>query len=258
MGSLASGGVVSAFGAVFVNDSTSTFKNVSISFIGEQWRTTTAAANTLAFSYGVGANDIFDTADLTNDSSLNFTSVVVASDGRAQRQRPCESGECKRHDWRLRLGAGQRLVIRWADANEAGSDHGLAIDNFTFNAFGTILTWNPTGGTPAAWNTTDTDNWLDGATPSAFTTGDTVMFSDVGAGTVNINAAGVSPGSVRVETDNFYFFNGGAINSSGGLTKERIGTLTLQNANTYAGPVAVNGGALRLDGAARSRRPASR
>ena len=82
LGSLASGGVVSAFGAVFINDSASTFRNVSISLIGEQWRTTTAAANTLTFSYGVGANDIFDSADLTNYSSLNFTSVVVASDGR--------------------------------------------------------------------------------------------------------------------------------------------------------------------------------
>ncbi len=249
LGSVASGGVVSAFGAVFVNDSTSTFKNVSISFTGEQWRTTTATANTLAFSYGVGANDIFDTADLTNNSSLNFTSMVVAADGQLNGNDPVSQANISAMIGGFDWTPGQRLVIRWADANEAGSDHGLAIDNFTFNAFGPILTWNPTAGTPTAWNTTDADNWLEGVTPSAFTNGDTVVFSDVGAGAVNINAAGVAPGSVRVDTDNFYFFNGGAIDSGGGLTKDGIGTLTLQNANTYAGPTAVNAGALRIDGA---------
>ncbi len=175
--------------------------------------------------------------------------MVVASDGQLNGNDPVSQANVSATIGGFDWAPGQRLVVRWADANEAGSDHGLAIDNFTFNAFGTILTWNPTGGTPSAWNTNDADNWLDGVIPSEFTTGDAVVFSDVGAGTVNINAAGVAPGSVRVETDNFYFFNGGAINSSGGLTKDGIGTLTLQNANTYAGPTAVNGGALRIDGA---------
>jgi autotransporter-associated beta strand protein len=249
LGSLASGSVVSAFGAVFVNDSNSTFRNVTISFTGEQWRTTTAAANTLAFSYGVGANDIFDSADLIDDPSLNFTSVIVASDSQLNGNDPVNQANVSATIGGFDWAPSQRLVIRWADVNEGGSDHGLAIDNFRFNAFGTILVWNPSGGTPTSWNTTDADNWLDGVTPSAFTTGDTVVFSDVGAGIVNIDAGGVAPGSVRVEADNFYFFNGGANNSTGALTKEGIGTLTLQNANTFAADAIVNGGTLRLDGA---------
>lgn len=39
-----------------------------------------------------------------------------------------------------------------------------------------------------------------------------------------------------------------AANTSGGLTKEGEGTLTLTNANTYTGPTVVNGGTLRVNG----------
>jgi autotransporter-associated beta strand protein len=249
LGSIASGTTISTFGAVFVNNSTTTFSSFEVSFTGEQWRTTSEATNTLAFAYGVGATSVLHGAALNSAASLNFSSVVVADDGPLNGNDPLSQTSVSATVGGFNWAPGQQLVVRWADANDSGNDHGLAIDDFTFNAFGTILTWNPTGGTPSAWNTTDPDNWLSGVTPSAFSPGDAVLFTNTGAGTVIIDAAGVLPAAVNVDSDNFHFFSGGAISSNGALTKEGIGTLTLQNANTFAVAAAVNGGTLRIDGA---------
>src|SRR5438034_9663662 len=74
LGSLASGTSTPMFGAVMVNNSTSTYTGFTLSYTGEEWRRGTALANTLNFSYAVGGASIIDPgATFVSAAALNFT-----------------------------------------------------------------------------------------------------------------------------------------------------------------------------------------
>ncbi len=108
------------------------------------------------------------------------------------------------------------------------------------------LTWHGDG-TANAWDTT-TSNWLDGATASAFSTGDDVTFDDTGANTPAINLIGaLQPNSVTVAADQNYTFSGnGSLNGSMALAKSGAGTLTITTSNSFSGGTFVNGGTIAL------------
>jgi autotransporter-associated beta strand protein len=243
LGSLASGSLTPVFGGVFVNNSTSTYTAFTLSYTGEQWRDGNGGINTLNFGYGVGNTDVLN-GTFTAATGLNFSSPVngggvgdVALDGNLPANQTAKSATINGISW----GPGQTLVVRWTDTNDGGNDDELGIDDLTFSAgfAGKNLTWNPGSTT---WNNSNI-NWLDGATPSNFSSNDTVNFTDVGVGVVNVDAGGVTPGDVNVSnTAGTYTFTGGAIGGSGKLTKTNGGSLTLQNANTFTGGVALNGG----------------
>jgi autotransporter-associated beta strand protein len=80
----------------------------------------------------------------------------------------------------------------------------------------------------------------------AFANGNTVTFTDTGAGTVNITTSGVLPANTTVNSASVYTFSGGAIGGSGGLTKLNSGTLNIANSNTYTGGTTVIGGLLSV------------
>ncbi len=105
------------------------------------------------------------------------------------------------------------------------------------------LTW--TGATNTSWDFT-TPNWVDNTLSVAFANGNTVTFTDTGAGTVSITTSGVLPANTTVNSANTYTFAGGAIGGSGGLTKLNSGTLFVANNNTYTGGTTVSGGLLSV------------
>ncbi len=105
------------------------------------------------------------------------------------------------------------------------------------------LTW--TGATNTSWDFT-TPNWIDNTLSVAFANGNTVTFTDTGAGTVNITTSGVLPANTTVNSASTYTFSGGAIGGSGGLTKLNTGTLFVANNNTYTGGTTVSGGLLSV------------
>ena len=133
LGSLASGSVISRFGAIFVNNTPSTITRVTLAYTGEQWRYGgSATSNALRFSYAIGAADIGD-ASFTDVDALSFTSPIVTGttgsrDGNALANRTLIVNTIAGLAW----VPGQTLVIRWTDENESGNDNGLAIDDLTF------------------------------------------------------------------------------------------------------------------------------
>jgi len=103
------------------------------------------------------------------------------------------------------------------------------------------VTWNgdDTGG-DQNWTPTDSTSW----SSATYTNGDTAQFLGSGAGTVNVDAGGVLPGGVIVNSSASYTFSGGSIGGSGTLTNIGSGVLTLSNHNTYSGGtrVGIGGG----------------
>jgi fibronectin-binding autotransporter adhesin len=109
------------------------------------------------------------------------------------------------------------------------------------------VTWLGTNGS-GTWSEPDAANFGD----ATYSSGDTVLFNGTGlVGSGNVTVSGtVTPGQINVTTTAFgsnYFFLGGAIGGSGGISVATSGgALGLLAANTYSGPTSVTSGFLIL------------
>ncbi|MEX2140066.1 MAG: autotransporter-associated beta strand repeat-containing protein [Pirellulales bacterium] len=131
--------------------------------------------------------------------------------------------------YRLEVGrAGAQAPFDW--------DYGLA-----WSTVGTIG-WRGAG----RWDSASA-SWTRGTLPSAFVTGDHVVFSDWGLNSQVVIEGSVAPGSVLVDNNVVpYTFQGGAITGATGLVKRGSGQLTLSNSNTYAGATLIQAGKLAV------------
>lgn len=144
LGSIASGTPSHlAWGVRFVNDSDETLTGFTVSYTGEQWRNGgNPAVQTLAFSYQIGdaplANpDPADAGSWIAVPELDFLSPTVgatagALDGNAAAQRVLLSATVAG----LAIVPGQEVFLRWRDVNDAGNDHGLAVDDVSVSFAG--------------------------------------------------------------------------------------------------------------------------
>ncbi len=122
------------------------------------------------------------------------------------------------------------------------------------------LTWTgaTNDGNPneAVWDISTTQNWSTGsspATPASYVDGEQVTFGDTNLVNsspitnfnVNITAPQVMPGGM-IFTNNAvnYTFTGGAISGATTITMNGSATVTLKNANSFSGQVAINDGEL--------------
>ncbi|MGH7951973.1 MAG: beta strand repeat-containing protein, partial [Limisphaerales bacterium] len=111
-------------------------------------------------------------------------------------------------------------------------------------------TWGD-GSAGTTWDLLYTMDWLNGASPWAFTNGDSVTFNDTGSPTVNLQTA-LRPGSVTVTNTVTYTFadgtgsGGGKISGATGVTKSGTGTLIIQTANNNNGPTVINAGTVQV------------
>jgi len=133
IGSLAASTTTRATEVLFVNNTGTTITNLTISYDGEQWRdggTATATDQlTMAFSQATAGG-------LTNftamGTSFNFVvpkngSSATALDGNLAANRIAGIGGA----YAVSIAAGEVFVFRWIDADTAGNDDGMAIDNFS-------------------------------------------------------------------------------------------------------------------------------
>lgn len=113
---------------------------------------------------------------------------------------------------------------------------------------GRSIIWK--GGTTAAANTWDsgtTSSFLNGASASAFGTGDDVTFNDTGSNATSVTLTGaLEPEKVTVNntTKNQTFSGTGSLIGQMTLVKSGTGKLTLSSANSFAGPTILNAGTL--------------
>lgn len=133
------------------------------------------------------------------------------------------------------LVGGRRYRLQVARASEQAAfdwNYGLA-----WSTVGTIG-WRGTG----PWNSASL-SWTKGTLPTAFITGEHVVFSDWGLNGQVVIEESVAPGSVVVDNDAVpYTFQGAAITGPTGLVKRGSGQLMLASANAYAGATLIQAG----------------
>lgn len=132
LGGVGSGSFSGSIALALSNDSGTAFDSFSLRYDGEQWRNGgNTNANTMAVEYGFGT--AFTSVAWTAAPSLGWTSPVIgatagAVDGNLAGL-VAGAGGTVMLDW----AAGSTLWVRWIEANDNGSDHGLAIDNLNFS-----------------------------------------------------------------------------------------------------------------------------
>ena len=127
------------YGVRLQNNTGATITSLDIAYVGEQWRNGgNTATQSLEFSYVVGPSPLTDLISAgTAFASLNFPSPITgataaALDGNAAANRLALSATISG----LTIPAGSEVMLRWKDANDAGNDHGLAIDDFSVTPHG--------------------------------------------------------------------------------------------------------------------------
>lgn len=132
LGGVGSGSFAGYIAVSFTNNSGGTLDGFKLSFDGEQWRNGgSTSAQTMVLQYGLGSS-YATAAWVTPGGNFDFTSPVVGGaasgsvvDGNVAGLHTGLGGSVTGLSW----SAGQTLWIRWAEVNDVGNDHGLAIDN---------------------------------------------------------------------------------------------------------------------------------
>jgi uncharacterized protein len=154
LGSLASGtsGTV-GYGLRLVNDTAASVTDISFSYVGEQWRNGgNATPQSLAFSYLISSSPLLSPNVPSNLSwisfaPLSFTSPIAtvtagALDGNLAANRVAISSVLTG----VTLNVGEELFVRWLDFNDAGNDHGLALDDVGVTFTPVVVAPEPTVG----------------------------------------------------------------------------------------------------------------
>ncbi len=142
LGSIASGSLVSRWGAQFVNNTGSQITQLLVAYTGEEWRMGQASRGTndqITFEYSTNATSL-NTGTWTAVSALTYNSTDITGtaglrDGNNASYRTALSTAISG----LNIPAGQTFWIRFVDVNIAASDDGLAIDDFSITPQGSVL-----------------------------------------------------------------------------------------------------------------------
>jgi uncharacterized repeat protein (TIGR01451 family) len=130
-------------GVRLANNTGATITSLDVAYVGEQWRNSAAAAQTMAFSYLVGSPAVtgslaeFQSAGVAVNT-LDFTSpvtggVAAALNGNLAANRTAKTITISG----LSIPNGTEVMLRWSDPDQTGSDHGLSIDDFSVTPHGT-------------------------------------------------------------------------------------------------------------------------
>ncbi len=135
-GSPSSGSVAGWIAAAFTNASAASFDSFTVEYDGEQWRNGgNTNSQTTVLEYGFGNTFAAVANWVAPGPAYDFTSPTVGSsaaalDGNAAANRTADLGGTISN---LTWDVGDTLWVRWAEVNDLGNDHGLAIDNFSLS-----------------------------------------------------------------------------------------------------------------------------
>jgi hypothetical protein len=132
-----------AYGLRLINNSASPITEISVSYVGEQWRASHAVNETLELSYRIGntSTDLTDPEPGTSAGpwtvvpALTFNSPQDATGGSIIGN---DSANRQLLSTTISLGGSldpnEEIFLRWRDVNDSGSNHTLGIDELTISA----------------------------------------------------------------------------------------------------------------------------
>ncbi len=159
---------------------------------------------------------------------------------------PAAAGPWTALNYTSKNGSGIFELANAADYRSATvTDTGSSV---LVNYTGLGLRWTGVG--TDVWDLKTSSVWNDGANQQQFFQGDKVLFDDT-AGvatsvTVSAGPAALLPGHIDVNSSTNNFTLNGLIGGPTGLTKSGTSILTLTGANTFYGPVVIDGGTVVL------------
>ncbi len=143
-GSPASGAIAGWIAAAFTNNSGADINTITLGFNGEQWRNGgNTSAQTMVLEYGFGPSFTTVTSWTAPGANFNWASPVTGAtaasvDGNVAGLVSGKGGTLSSLNWTN----GSVLWIRWVERNDAGNDHGLAIDDFSISTTSATPTVN--------------------------------------------------------------------------------------------------------------------
>ncbi len=133
-GSPAVGAVAGWIAVAFLNNTGGALDSITLTYAGEQWRFSSAPAQTMALEIGTGRSFASVANWMAPGAGFDFRSprfgnvglggINGSTDGRVS-----GLGGTQAVQW----GAGETLWMRWSLVNSAGSRHGLAIDDLALS-----------------------------------------------------------------------------------------------------------------------------
>jgi len=127
-----------AYGVQFQNNSGAPLTTMSVAYKGEEWRSSNAAAQTVAFYYKVSTTPITDLQPNVNGTwtavtALDFVSPVFGVTGAALNGNAVGNFVVMNNTAipALSIPDGSYIMIKWDDPDQSGTDQGLAIDSVT-------------------------------------------------------------------------------------------------------------------------------
>jgi hypothetical protein len=140
-GTLLSGTITPTIGASFVNNAGGTLTALAISYTGEMWRagvTNRGAADRLDFQYSLDATSLstgtWIDVDALDFLSPNLNATAGALNGNAAENRTSLAQTIIG----LSVANGSTFWLRWNDVDIPSSDDGLAVDDFSLTARGSV------------------------------------------------------------------------------------------------------------------------
>lgn len=135
LGGLGSSSFSGYIAVALQNTSGSTYNSFTLSFVGEQWRNggnTTVQTMKLQYGFGstFGSVSWNTPGGLFDYSSPVHTASAAAVDGNVAGKVLDLGGTISSVPW----NNGDTLWVRWIENDDAGNDHGLAIDDFSISA----------------------------------------------------------------------------------------------------------------------------
>jgi hypothetical protein len=127
------------FGLRLRNATGVTLESFTLSYTGEQWRdggSATPAAQTLTFGWSTSATGLTN-GIFTAEANLSYNSPIFLNTGAGAAVNGNTTGAVSVVGYTvngINWQPDTDLWLRWSDVNNAGNDHGLAIDDLQFAA----------------------------------------------------------------------------------------------------------------------------
>lgn len=140
LGGLGSASFSGWIAASFVNGSDAPFASATVRWSGEQWRHGNTTPQTMIFEYGFGPTFASVSSWTAPGGTFDFESPVYegsfrALDGSREGRVDNLGGELIGLNWM----PGETLWLRWIERDDAGGDHGLAIDDFRISGHTAVV-----------------------------------------------------------------------------------------------------------------------